>query len=849
MDLEKEEKPVVLFCQFCRGSGKAKNGACKNCRSLGAASFSHGHVLFWRSSLTRYNLILNKTRRVFNAIRFVLFLSAGLVSWLWSFYHYYLDSQFAGLSINFNNASSITKMFFWAGCFFFLYAMYRMTVQQRKIVPVEQYNYEKELRNKQTINSWEEMIKFRRRDRINISGSFTEEALSIIDRAYELADRRSAEYLKPVHLFVALLGSVRIGNTFIRLGIGPKSLIDEMGKLGLVEKEGKRKRTPPALGEDIYQIFFDAYETAFYLHQNYVSVTELLVATVAHSKQLEEILFDLGIDNQKLKNVVAWARIKEKLSRESSNLFRAGRHRSTKGMDRAMTAVATPFLNRLSEDVTLRAQLGRTEACVAREKEIQEIFQIIEGGQNNVLLVGDYGVGRRTIVEGIAERMIEGDVPDRLFDKRLIQLHLSSLLSGTSPSGAIERLVMVFNEISRAGNVILFLHNLHELLGVSAGTGDESLDVASTLSEVLSHGSILVLASTTTEAYAQQINNSKLSSIFTKVEIKETDVNQAIEVLESKVGYIEYKENVFFSYDAIAKSVEYARRYLRDAPLPGSAVEIITEAAVHTHAKKGANALVTGEEVGAVVVEKTHIPLTAISEDEGSKLLQLEQEMHRRVVGQDEAVKLVASALRRARAEIRSQSRPIANFLFLGPTGVGKTELAKTIADVYFGGENRMIRLDMSEYQDKSSIYRLIGQAGSKGSGILTEAIRRQPFGLLLLDEVEKADRDVLNLFLQVMDDGRLTDSTGRVVDFTNVIIIATSNAGTSYVQSEISAGTPSSKIKDNLLHGGLKEYFRPEFLNRFDGIVLFDPISEEAIKKITVLMLRRITSDLEKKG
>ena len=325
--------------------------------------------------------------------------------------------------------------------------------------------------------------------------------------------------------------------------------------------------------------------------------------------------------------------------------------------------------------------------------------------------------------------------------------------------------------------------------------------------------------------------------------------DQAIQVVESKVGYAEYKHKVFFSYDAIEKAVKLSRKYIHELFLPGSALEIMTEAAAHTFSKKGANSLVSGEEVAQIVSEKTNIPVTTVSADESTKLMKLEEEMHKRVIGQEEAVDLVANALRRARAEIRSTNRPISNFLFMGPTGVGKTELAKTIAQVYFGGEEKIIRLDMSEYQEKESINRLIGMPGQKGTGVLTEAVRRAPFSLLLLDEVEKADRDILNLFLQVMDDGRLTDSTGHVYDFTNVIIIATTNAGTSYVQEQMRAGLSSDAIKDRLLHGELKQYFKPEFLNRFDGIVLFKPLTQADIKKVAALMLGRVSKDLEKKG
>jgi ATP-dependent Clp protease ATP-binding subunit ClpC len=404
------------------------------------------------------------------------------------------------------------------------------------------------------------------------------------------------------------------------------------------------------------------------------------------------------------------------------------------------------------------------------------------------------------------------------------------------------------HEIARAGNIVLVIVNIHELIGVSAG-GKESLDVSDTLAEYLSKQSFLTIATTTPDAYARVIARSGVSSVFTPVEIQEVDENQAIQIVESKVGYLEYKQQIFFSYSAVAKTVELAKRFFHEAPLPGSAIEILSEAAIFTRNKKGVHTLVTQEEVGAVVAEKTHIPVTTISSDESTKLLRLEQILHERVIGQDEAVSLVANALRRARAEIRSSNRPIANFLFLGPTGVGKTELAKTIAEVYFGGENRMIRLDMSEYQDKTGIYRLIGAPGEQGTGILTEAVRRNPFSLVLLDELEKADKDILNLFLQVMDDGRLTDSTGRVVDFTNVILIATSNAGTSYVAEQLRAGLSSDVIKDRLLHGELNQYFRPEFLNRFDGIVLFKPLAQADIKRIAALMLVSVAKDLEAKG
>lgn len=564
---------------------------------------------------------------------------------------------------------------------------------------------------------------------------------------------------------------------------------------------------------------------------------------------MQEALYDLNIDKKKLNNVIEWVRIRERLRLRYAKFYESAKHRSKHGMDKAMTAVATPYLNNFSEDMTMMAQMGYLPVNVGREEEIKEIFRVVHSGGRNLLLVGDYGVGKMSVVEGIAEKMVIGDVPEKLFDKRLVRLSVPSLLAGTTAAGAIERLIRIIREIQRAGNIILFIHNIDDLMGVSAGTKEGSLDVVETLSQYLSAGSFYTIATISTEGYSHHIINSSISGFFTKVDIEEMNENQALQVLESQVGYLENKNHVFFSYDALENAVKMASRFVQDDYLPGSATEIIKEAATYTRNKKGENTLVTIKEIGEIVSKKTKIPVSAVSTDESQKLLRLEEEMHKRMVGQDAAVSAVANALRRARAEMRSTNRPIANFLFLGPTGVGKTELAKTIADVYFGGENKIVRLDMSEYQNQDSIYRLIGNPGEKGTGYLTENIRQNPFTLLLLDEIEKANPNVLNLFLQVMDDGRLTDSTGRTVDFTNVIIIATSNAGTSFVSAEINRGASMEVIRERLLHGKLQENFRPEFLNRFDGIILFRPLDKESIKKIAGLMLKRVAKDLDKRG
>ncbi len=817
--------------------------------------FRRGLWLYWNYPLERYYLALFKARRIFNKIRWITVLVIGLNFWLWAAYFAYrrLPSTGAGVDLLFNLPTA-TKVLIWLGIICFCYIWYRSIRERQHFGMVERYDYKKSAgETPPEAKTWAEVKKLARRQTMAINKAFTDEALAVIGAAYALADKAGEEKVTPFHLFNALLSSNRIANIFIRLGISAQVIQKQLEPLLTSGKSAPtgplRGVAPPTVAAEVRQIIFYAYEEAHASHQEYVSITELLVATIASSAKLQEILYDLTVDRQKLTNVVEWARIRERLHRQYLKFRSAARHRSKHGMDKAMTAVATPFLNQFSDDLTLLAQFGHTEPCVAREKEIEEIFQIVDGGQQNVILVGDYGVGKKSIVEGVALRMVEDDVPERLKDKRLVRLSISELLSGATPSEAVDRLINIMQEIARAKNIILLIHNVQELVGISVGSSSKSLDVADTLADYLGSGHFITIATTTSEAFAQHIVNSKLGTLFGKVVVEEMDQNQAIQVLESKVGAVEYKQQVFFAYEAIEKAVDLAKHYLRDVALPGSALQIMNEAASFTRAKKGVNSLVTSEEVATVVAAKTKIPVTTVSADETTKLLHLEEAMHQRLIGQDEAVNVVANALRRARAKIRSTTRPIANFLFLGPTGVGKTELAKTIAEVYFGGEERMIRLDMSEYQDKASIYRLIGSPGEKGSGILTEAVRRSPFALVLLDEIEKADKDILNLFLQVMDDGRLSDSTGRVADFTNVILIATSNAGTSFVQGEIKAGKTTDIIKSELLHGELKEYFRPEFLNRFDGIVLFRPLDHAAIKQIASLMLKHIAKELEAKG
>lgn len=859
MLFEKTEQLNLIGCPSCKGTGSRGFRRCRVCDGRAVGLWRRDRWLEWNYPLTRFNLNLLNGRRIWNKIRRISLIVAWLNCWIWAMFLLYRSGEIvnfvaspANWQLMVETAPSTVKILLLLGCVMLLVLWRRIIVEQTHSHEVEKFDYERAENSNEHENSavsqWSEVKSISASRKLSINETFTDEAMASLAEAYRFADKTNSPYLSIMHIFYSLLSFNRISNVFIRLGVPAKMLQDNLKPVFSTPAKMQNANTMPIVAPESWQVVFQAYEVAYLEHQDYVSVTELLVACINQSPVLQELLYDLDIDKNKLLNVVEWARIRERLYRQYAKQVKKGSRRSKYGMDKAMTALATPYLNQFSEDMTRMAQLGQYEFCVARDKEMREIFRIVEGGSMSVVLTGSYGVGKRTIVEGLAERMISDDVPERLNDKRLVKLNIASLLSGTTAAGAIERLIGIMNDISRARNVILFIHNIHELVGVSAGEGS-SLDVADTLADYLKSGRFLTIATTTNDEFAQHISDSALANVFTKVEVPEMDENQSIQVLESKIAHYEHKNQVFFSYDAVEKSVNFASRFLHETCLPGSALEIASEAASYTHGKKGANSLVSAEEVAKVVADKTGIPTTSVSTDESGKLMHLEEEMHRRVIGQDEAVDLVANALRRARVEIRSKSRPIANFLCLGPTGVGKTELAKTIASVYFGGEDRMIRLDMSEYQDKTGVYRLIGAPGEKGTGILTEAIRRHPFALVLLDEIEKADPDILNLFLQVMDDGRLTDSTGRVVDFTNVILIATSNAGTGFVQDQLRAGLSSEAIKERLLHGELKQYFRPEFLNRFDGIVLFKSLDLSDIKKIAEIMLKRVVGDLEQKG
>ena len=673
------------------------------------------------------------------------------------------------------------------------------------------------------------------KDAIDIIQFFHPNAMKALDSAFVLAERFGHAHVEPIHLFVGAMEDDAASILFGRLGLSFEKIKDPMSRRLSTRQLG----TLSGLDDAAEHVLLFAFRNAYLEDRDNVTALEMFFEAFKADPFLADLFQEQGVDAVQFENMVDWIRIHEKIQDQYKRFQKAAASKPTGAMNRSMTSVATPILDAFSEDLTTDAVFGRLPMMIGREEEIEQVFRVIEGGRESALLVGPHGVGKGSVLAGIAALMVEERVPDVLKDKRLVKISIPQLVSGVPVETAQERLMLMLDEVSRSRNIILALMDLEQL----------TADLAPLLSDYLSRGATFAIATTSPQDYTETIERSMLGRIFQKVSVEEPDEKSAIRILESKIGGIEYQKKVIFQYDAVEKCVKLSDRYMHEQYLPKKAIEIAREVAEQVVKSRGENGKVTGEDVAKIIATKTGIPVTNVAEDEKMKLLHLEDEMHGRIIGQDEAVKAVASALRRARADLRPGSRPIASFLFLGSTGVGKTELAKTLAATYFGSEQMMIRVDMSEYQDIRSMDKLIGAPGSNQGGLFSEAVRTRPFAVVLLDELEKADLNILNVFLQILDDGRVTDAAGRVIDFTNTIIIATSNAGTQYIQDAVSRGESTDAIKTHLLEEELRTIYRPEFLNRFDGVIVFKPLEESQIVEITKLMIAQVTKRLEGKG
>lgn len=743
--------------------------------------------LLWGPTITHAAILERRAERVIRSVvNFILLLLGvgGLVA-------LYFNLQ-------------IYNVWFWVSALIDLYLAYRLIRETEQFATIERRSYKSGVSAELRSVSVEEVQKLPHARRVDISRTYTSAALRIVEEAFELARGLGHAEASGVHLLGSSISHPTVAFLFARLNVPAAKLKDAVGT-ALGKMTPSVDATKPS--DEFVSALFTAYAGAYQHRSERVRPIELFAAAVAASESVRTLLDELGVTEQQVKNVVSWVRTVESVRAA----YRAGRRRAClrpKGpVGRAMTGIATPFLDRYASDITEYARAGGFVPIVGRDKEIEQIFRILEGGHKSIVLVGEHGVGKETILLGIAEHMVEEDVPAVLSDKRLVVLSTTKLLAGASQADATERFQRVMFEAARSGNIVLAIPDIHAAAALE--------DI---LADALGKRVVLAIATTTPDEYRRVVERSAVGSVLEKVEVPEPEPDEAIRMIESVVAGIEAEHHVIFSYPAIEKAVTLSDRYLKDRYLPEKGIEVLRETAQMVKSKRGERAVVSPEDIAAVISEKSKIPVSAVTEDESAKLLHLEEEMHRRIIGQDEAVKAVAAAIRRARAELRATNRPIANFLFLGPTGVGKTETAKTVAAVYFGSEDRMVRLDMSEYQEKLSVERLLG-------GIFTESVRQNPFTVLLLDELEKAHPDILNLFLQVMDDGRLTDTAGRTIDFTNVVLIATSNA------------------KD------IKAAFRPEFLNRFDSIIEFKPLTSEQVTSVARLMLADVARQLETKG
>ncbi len=848
MKLQQNPDVQLKVCPQCLPAGR-NDSTCTQCKGVYSGVAVDGEFLYWGLAMTaesiRYRHMIARIGALWNVM--LGGLASATVAWLiWST----RDDIFDLFDVDFYTSSNEAVNLFWLGGLLWLYLIMRIIRRHKELEPIKaKHDWDdapaQTTDNAATVDPWK-TNGLKKQDRAtDIAKSFSRDGMAALERGYRLAEGIHAAQVDTYHLLVGLLTFAQIQGIFVRLGVSTRALQQFAQQFAKPNSSGGKY---PVFTQASTSLFFAAYLEARKHHVRFVGLADVLIAVYRSSEPLQEFLYDQGVDGRQMENVVAWVRIKEQLKDQNRRRREAAKHRPKGGTNRAMTALATPFLDSLSQDLTRLAMYGHVQPLVGRDTEMQSLFRVAQGGSGSAMLVGESGTGKEAIIEGLALRMVEEDVPPVLYDKRLIQLSIAKLLAGATPAQAQERLLRVIHEVRRSGNIILYIPNIEDMIGISEGSGG-SLDVAEVLAREMEKGGFPMFATTTTENYRRFVSNTATANVFTKIDIEEMSVDQAIQVLEAKAGYVEYEHGIWFSYAALEAAATLSDKFMHEDALPRKAIRVIKESAEAVRSERGKNQLVTKNDVAQVVSERSKVPTTAVTEDEGEKLLRLEHEMHNRVVGQNEAVEVVSAALRRARTSMVSGERTIANFLFLGPTGVGKTELAKTVAQIYFGGEDQMIRLDMSEYQDGTSMTRLIGQAGQQGSGVLTESIRQKPFALLLLDELEKADPKVLNLFLQVMDDGRITDSVGRTIDATNLILIATSNAGTVYVQEQLDAGKPYAEIQDELLRGKLAEFYRPEFLNRFDAIVLFRALNQEEIQQIARLMLKRVERHLDDQG
>jgi ATP-dependent Clp protease ATP-binding subunit ClpC len=730
---------------------------------------------------------------------------------------------------------------------------------------------------------------------------FTDKGRKIIILAREEAERHQNDYLGTEHLVLAIL---RESDGIALMILKKMGLSTEQIRLE-IERNLPGGGTTMTFGEipfspRVKKVIEYGVEEARLLGHNHIGSEHLLLGLLREEEGIGgKILRSLGA------NLLTARQLTVTFLRKA-----APRERDRKSN--------TPALDEFGRDLTQLAQEGQLDPVIGRADEIERVLQILSRrSKNNPVLIGESGVGKTAIVEGLAQRIVMSEVPDNLLSRRVIALDLGSLVAGTKYRGQFEeRLKVVMKEIVQAGNIIIFIDELHTLVG--AGAAEGSIDASNMLKPALSRGEIQCIGATTLDEYRKHIEkDGALKRRFQPIYVQPPSIDETVRIIQGLRDRYEEHHGVEITEDAIVEAVKLSDRYITDRFLPDKAIDLIDEtgsrAKLQTYAlpselkameqelkkvsrdkemaismqnfeeavrhreeeerlrklldeskrewkknQEKQKPTIGKEDVAYVVSKMTGIPLFKLEEEESNKLLRMEEFLHKRVVGQNEAISAVARAIRRSRAGLKEARKPIGSFIFLGPTGVGKTELARTLAEFLFNSEDALIRIDMSEYQEKFTSSRLFGAppgyVGYEEGGQLTERVRRRPYSVVLFDEIEKAHPDVFNILLQVLDDGVLTDSLGRKVDFKNTVVIMTSNIGTKLIQKGVSLGFQSTEVeqdrrkKEEVL-GELRRSFSPEFLNRVDEIVVFHQLDKEHLNSILDILLRELNLRLLEKG
>ena len=681
----------------------------------------------------------------------------------------------------------------------------------------------------------------------NIADALTPSAYKILNYSYHKALNLNKNFYVSLLKYL-IKQSENTAETLKRLDISKK---DFLQKLREREKDSEVRQTKESVLASIDQLAKIAYQIADNTSEEYIHPRDFLVAlTKSGDPTIERIftLFDVSLID--LREAVIFNRFRpifagiKKVPASLGGFAHRPMFLRKRVMNRSWTARPTPFLDKFSEDLTTLARTEQVGLLIGHQKEYKQLVNTLSRiDKPNALLIGEPGTGKTTLTAHLAFRIIKDKVPKNLFDKRLIQLNIGTLIAEAETQQLAGRLEKIAREIVIAGNIILFIPGIHNLFKPMGGE-KESFTAVDILLPIIKGSDIPIIGGTYPQEFKQYIEKrSEFLEQFEKIDVEEVTQEEAIRILTYHALILENRHKILITLRAIKQSVYLAYRYLHQKPLPSNALNLLQQSL--TRAKQSGEKKLKSATVIQLTQELSKIPVQKAGDEEVKKLLNLEQTIHQRLINQDTAVKAVSQALREYRSGLSKRGRPIASFLFVGPTGVGKTELSKILAGVQFGSRDTMIRLDMSEYQSKESIQRFIGSPDGERSGFLTDAVFSNPYSLILLDEFEKTHPDILNLFLQVFDDGQLTDSLNRTVNFENTIIIATSNAHSIYIKEEVEKGRDIADIAEELKRK-LTKYFKPELLNRFSNIIVFRNLNREEIKKIARILINEVCGSIK---